>query len=356
MPRSLDAVESRIFESRDFALDSGAVLPELRIAYETYGELAPGGRNAVLLTHGYTSHHHQAGRYRKGHAPPGLDEHTVGTWEGLVGPGRAIDTDWLFVVSSNMLGSSYGSTCPSHADPRTGRPYGPRFPRIHVADIVRAQKLLLDHLGVQHLVVVAGPSYGGYQAFQWAVQYPDFMHGIVATVTAPKSSAGSGPTEKLIADLARDPHWNGGDYYATGGIFATLVKMRVQTLKFYGIEAQLGATAPDAAQREAAILRLAEDWARVFDANAMVVLRRALEGFDTTASFDRIRAKVLYVLSRTDKLFPPSIAPGVMQQLERARVDARYHELDSEFGHLATGVDAVKWAPVLGAFMAELQR
>ena len=356
MVDSLHAVESRIFQSRDFALDSGAVLPELRIAYETYGELDGAGTNAVLLTHGYTSHHHQTGRYRKGHAPPGLDENALGTWEGLVGPGRAIDTDRLFVVSSNMLGSSYGSTCPSHVDPRTGKPYGPNFPRFTVADIVRAQKVLLDQLLVKHLVAVAGPSYGGYQAFQWAVQYPDFMHGIVPTVTSPKSNAGSGPTLKLIADLATDPNWNGGQYYDNGGIFDTMVKMRVQTLKFYGIEAQLAPTMPDATQREAAIHRLAESWARVFDANAMVVLRRALEGFDTTAQFHRIRAKVLYVLSRTDKLFPPSLAPSVMQLLDRARVDARYLELDSEYGHLATGVDADQWAPVLAGFMAELQR
>ena len=310
----------------------------------------------MLLTHGYTSHHHQAGRYRTGHAPPGLDERTAGTWDGLVGPGRAIDTDRLFVVSSNMLGSSYGSTGPAHNDPRTGKPYGPHFPRVTTVDIVRAQKRLLDHLGVKHLVAVAGPSYGGYLAFQWAVQYPDFMHGIVPTVTSPKSNAGPGPTLKLIADLAEDPNWNGGDCYANGGIVATLVKMRVQTLKFYGIEAQLSATMPDAAQREAAIRRLAEAWAGVFDANAMVVLRRALERFDTTASFGRIRAKVLYVLSRTDKLFPPSLAPSVMQLLDRARVDARYLELDSEYGHLATGVDADKWAPVLAGFMAELER
>lgn len=353
---ALDAVESRTFEARDFALDAGAVLPELRIAYETYGALGHDSRNAVLLTHGYTSHQHQAGRYRKGHAPPGLDEHTVGTWEGLVGPGRAIDTDWLFVVSSNMLGSSYGSTCPSHTDPRTGKPYGPHFPRFTVADIVRAQKLLLDHLGVQQLVAVAGPSYGGYQAFQWAVQYPEFVRGIVATVTSPQSTSGPGPTHKLIADLAADPHWNGGDYYAHGGVFDTLVKMRVATLRFYGIEAQLEPTLPDAAQRDAAIRRLAEGWARVFDANAMVVLRRALEGFDTTAQFQRVRAKVLYVLSRTDRLFPPSLAPGVMHLLQRAGVDARYLELDSEFGHLATGVDADRWAPVLAGFMAELER
>ena len=356
MASTLDAVEFRLFEARDFALDSGAVLPELRIAYETYGALNAAGSNAVLLTHGYTSHHHQAGRYRKGHAPPGLDELTVGTWDGLVGTGRAIDTDRLFVVSSNMLGSSYGSTGPAHSDPRTGKPYGPSFPRINTADIVRAQKLLLDHLGVKHLVAVAGPSYGGYLAFQWAVSYPDFMHGIVPAVTSPKSAAGSGPTQKLIADLASDPNWNGGDCYANGGIFDTMVKMRVQTLRFYGIEAQLEATLPDAAQRDAAIRRQAETWARVFDPNAMVVLRRALESFDTTPQFQRIRAKVLYVLSRTDKLFPPSLAPSVMQLLERARVDARYLELDSQYGHLASGVDADKWAPVLSGFMAELQR
>ena len=356
MARTLDAVECRTFESRGFALDGGGLLPELRIAYETYGELNGVGTNGVLLTHGYTSHHHQAGRYRKGHAPPGLDELTTGTWEGLVGPGRAIDTDRLFVVSSNMLGSSYGSTGPAHTDPRTGKPYGPNFPRVTTADIVRAQKRLLDHLGVKHLVAVAGPSYGGYLAFQWGVQYPDFMHGIVPTVTSPKSNAGPGPTLKLVADLATDPNWNGGNYYANGGIVDTMVKMRVATLKFYGIEAQLSPTMPDAAQREAAIRRLAEAWARVFDPNAMVVLRRALEGFDTTAQFHRIRAKVLYVLSRTDKLFPPSLAPSVMQLLDRARVDARYLELDSEYGHLATGVDAAKWAPVLAGFMAELQR
>ena len=356
MADSLLAVESRIHRSRDFALDSGAVLPELRIAYETYGELDAAGTNAVLLTHGYTSHHHQAGRYRRGHAPPGLDEATAGTWDGLVGPGRAIDTDRLFVVASNMLGSSYGSTGPAHTDPRTGKPYGPDFPRIGTTDIVRAQKRLLDHLGVRHLVAVAGPSYGGYLAFQWAVQHPEFMHGIVATVTSPKSSGGSGATQALIGDLATDPNWNGGDHYANGGVFDTMVKLRVQTLKFYGIEAQLAATMPDAAQREAAIRRVAADWARVFDANSMVVLRRALEGFDTTAQFGRIRAKVLYVLSRTDRLFLPSLAPSVMQLLARTGVDARYLELDSEFGHLAAGVDAAKWAPVLAGFMAELQR
>ena len=295
-----------------------------------------------------------AGRYRDGCAPPGLDEGTPGNWPQLVGPGLAIDTDRWFVVSSNMLGSSWGSTGPRDTDPRTGQPYGPAFPRLTVSDIVRSQKLLLEHLGVQHLVAVAGPSYGGYQAFQWAVQYPDFMHGIVAAISAPRSVPGSAATDKLIAELAADPNWHGGWYYQRGGIEPTLVKYRIATLKRYGIDAQLSATIADTAQRERAIEQIARQWARVFDANSMVVLRRALETFDTTAQFDGIRAKVLYVLSRTDLLFPPSIAPDVMQRLHAAGVDARYVEIDSELGHMASGHDAAKWAGELARFMASL--
>jgi len=351
----LDAIEAKTFTTRDFALDSGAVLPELRIAYETYGGLAPDGGNAVLLTHGFTSHQHMTGHYRAGCAPPGLDESTPGNWPLLVGPGSAIDTDRLFVVSSNMLGSSWGSTGPRDTDPRTGKPYGPTFPRFAVSDIVRAQKMLLDSLGLTQLVAVAGPSYGGYQAFQWAVQYPEFMRGIVAAISSPTSTPGPGPTQALIAELAADPNWNDGWYYERGGIEPTLVKYRIATLKRYGIDAQLAATIPDRQRREQAIEQIARQWARVFDANSMVVLRRALERFDTRPHFDRIKAKVLYVLSRTDRLFPPSIAPDVMRQLEAAGVDARYFEIDSELGHMASGHDAAKWAGELARFMAALQ-
>jgi homoserine O-acetyltransferase/O-succinyltransferase len=201
---------------------------------------------------------------------------------------------------------------------------------------------------------VAGPSYGGYQAFQWAVIFPDFMHGIVPAVTAPKNIGSPHATQLLIDRLAKDPNWNGGWYYDRGGLPAALTQMRVDTLKFYGIEAQLVAQHPDPAAREAAVLELARPWVRAFDANSLVVLRRALESYDTTPDFSRIKAKILYVLSRTDKLFPPTLAPGVMSALKSAGVDARYVELDSEFGHLASGADGEKWTPALAAFMAEL--
>jgi homoserine O-acetyltransferase len=350
----LDAVESRLFTTRDFALESGVVLPELAVAYETYGSLAPDGRNAVLAVHGYTSSHHAAGRYKKGGAPKGLRDDAAGTWDKLIGPGKAIDADKLYVVSSNMLGSAHGTTGPASRNPKTGKPYGPDFPRHTVADTVRAQKALLDHLGVRHLVAVAGPSYGGYQGFQWAVSYPGFMHGVVAAVSSPKHLRPPEATQLLIGELAQDPNWNGGWYYDNGGVLPTLLKVRVNVLKSYGVADQLAARYPDPARREQAIADLARPWAEGFDANSLVVLRRALEGFDTTPHFDRIKAKVLFVISRTDQLFPPSIAPGVMQALGAAGVDARYFLLDSDLGHLASGQDGDKWAPVLARFMSEL--
>jgi len=351
---TLEGVESRLFTARDFQLESGVVLPELTLAYETYGALAPDGENAVLATHGFTGSHHFAGRYRPGGAPKGLGDGDVGAWDKLIGSGKAIDTGKLFVVASNMLGSSYGSTSPASLDPRTGKPYGPDFPHITVADIVKAQKLLLDGLRVRHLTAVVGPSYGGFQAFQWAVQYPEQMDGIVAAVTSPRAPGGPERTRALIEQLSADPNWNGGWYYDRGGIPAVMTRIRVATLKGYGIEAQLVERFPDPAAREAAIVAVAEPWARAFDGHSMVVLRRALEGFDTMPRFDRIRAKVLYVLSRTDTLFPPSLAPGVMQALKDAGADARYFEIDTELGHLASGLDADKWAAVLGAFVDEL--
>ena len=342
-------VQKHAFTTQDFKLVSGTVMPEVTIAYETYGTPAPDGRNAVLLTHGYTSSQHMAGRY-------GEKDGAEGSWDGLVGPGKAIDTDRLFVVSSNMLGSSYGSTNPAFTNPATGKPYGPDFPDITLVDIVNAQKTLLDHLGVKHLVAVAGPSFGGYQTYQWGVSYPDFMDGLVPVVSAPKGSGGEAAVKSLVDALAKDPNWNGGWYYDKGGVGGILTEMRVATLKRYGIDEQLAEKFPDKDAREAEIKKRAESWAKVFDANSLVVLRKASVRFDAEKDMAKIKAKVLYVLSRTDKLFPPTIAPDVMAKLKAAGVNADYFEIDSNFGHSASGLDAAKWAPRLKAFMATLER
>jgi homoserine O-acetyltransferase len=341
-------VEDRFFTLRDFRLTDGTVMPEATIAYETYGALAPDGRNAVLVTHGFTSGHHFAGRN-----PANGDQ--PGSWDGLIGPGKAIDTDKLFVVASNMLGSSYGSTNGASINPATGEPYGPDFPRITIRDIVAAQKALLDSLGVRHLVAVAGPSYGGYQSYQWAVAYPDFMDAIVPVNTAPWASVN---TDKQLAEvrerLATDPQWHGGRYYGKGGAKAALTEIRIETLKRYGIEANLTPRFPDPTEREAAIRETAGNWAAKWDAHSLIILRRALLGFDTRPDFAKIKAKVLYILCRTDNLFPPKIAPAVMEALAAAGVEARFFELDSDLGHSSAGPEHAKWSPTLREFLAPL--
>jgi homoserine O-acetyltransferase len=343
----LGTVEDRSILIPNFRLQNGTVMPEARIAYETYGQLAAAGKNAVLITHGYTSSHHAAGRNPANGDQPGW-------WDGLIGPGKAIDTDRLYVVSSNMLGSSFGSTNGASINPDTGEPYGPDFPAITVRDIVAAEKVLLSELGVEHLVAVAGPSYGGYQAFQWAVDSPNFMDGIVAVVTAPRSQNVEKSLAELEIRLAADPTWNSGRYYGRGGVKTVLTELRVEMLKRNGIEAALAGRYPDHEAREAAIREQAADWAKRWDANSLVVLRRGTIGYDTAKDFPKIRARVLYVLCRTDRLFPPSIAPAVMRDLAAAGVDARYFEIDSELGHSASGPEHAKWSPVLRQFLDPL--
>lgn len=343
----LRGVFGQVFSAQNFALEGGRLLPELRIAYETYGRLAPDGRNVILLTHGYTSNHHMVGRQGSTLAE--------GLWNSLVGPGKAVDTNRWFVVSSNMLGSSYGSTGPADIDPKTGRHYGPEFPDITLVDIVTAQRALLDHLGVEHLVAVIGPSYGGVQAFQWAVTYPDRMDAIVPVTAGIKSNGGASLTT-LLAELASDPNWNNGRYYDTGGVLDTLTRIRVRTLISYGMREHLAASFPDPAARLAEIERVARKWATEFDANALITLGRASARFNIEDVLPRIQARVLYVLSRTDQIFPPSLAPDVMGKLRRAGVRAEYLEIDSELGHAAPGIDGAKWAPQLAAFMAQLAR
>jgi homoserine O-acetyltransferase len=321
------------FTFADFRLRNDEVLPEVTIAYCTRGRLAPDGRNAVLVTHGYTSGHSMI------ESGAGSSE---GSWSTLVGPGAPIDTERCFVVCSNMLGSSYGSTNAASRDPRTSRPYGSRFPHITVTDIVTAQRHLLQHLGVKHLHAVVGPSYGGFQAFQWAVTFPDDMDGIVPVVSSPRAQSRD-RVAALLARFERDTNWHGGDYYDTPGMGETMQALRVETLKRYGMDAS-----------DAEIKRLASIWAKEFDANSLLILGRAMESYDVTPELKRIRVPVLYVLSRTDELFPPGLAPGVMASLREAGVEASYFEIDSERGHLASGADAAKWARALREFMDRL--
>jgi homoserine O-acetyltransferase len=322
-------------------------MPEVTIAYRTLGTLSPGRDNAVLITHGNTS------------GPQMIDpggSTGEGSWNALVGPGQAVDTNRYFAICPNMLGSSYGSTNGASIDPSTGKRYGPNFPTITVKDIVGTQRLLLDSLGIGRLVAIVGPSYGGFQAFQWAVDYPDAMRGIAPVVTSPRvpPERSDGNVARLMAALSPNPNWNGGDYYGTGGVLESMIQIRIATLKTYGIETRLRDTLSDPLEIENAIRTEATKWAEGFDANSLIILAKALRSFDVTGELRKIKAKVLYILSRTDRLFPPELEQQVMPALKSAGVDADYFLLDSDYGHSASGRDAHKWAPRLRQFMESL--
>jgi len=330
---------------QNLRLSNGEILAQATTAYRTLGVLNAERNNVVLVLHGYTT------------GPAMLDEGSnvaEGSWSGLIGPGRAVDTDQYFVICPNMLGSSYGSTGPGSVNKATGKHYGGDFPLISLQDIVAVQKQMLDALGVQHLVAVMGPSFGGYQTFQWAVDYPEFMDHVIAAVSAPFHPGSAGQSDAVLALLNQDPTWDDGHYGDTpGAMIDTLTKMRTATLTLYGVEAELLPRIPDPEVRAAELQRLAREWANEFDAGSLVTLLRAAEMFDIRPRLQSIRAPLLLVNSRTDPVFSPALIEEVGPLLDAAKLTWFYVELDSEKGHFASGADWHLWSDALGNFMRD---
>jgi homoserine O-acetyltransferase len=315
----------------DWVLRSGQVLPNVQVAYTCQGRLNPQGDNAILVTHGFTSAHTMI--------DPG---HLVaeGSWASIVGPGQVLDTDRYFVVASNMLGSSFGTTGPGSTNPATSRPWGPDFPDIRLEDIVAVQHRLLSDLGVRHLRAVLGPSYGGFQSLQWALDHPDMVDAI--GVIASDFQRPAGQTRQAQVDrLATSPQWHGGRYHDHGGMFESMVEMRFQTLINYGLDRLYSTRIPDPTEREATIMASCRLWASQFDPNSMVVLADAAEHFDVSTRVDNIRTRVLMVQCTTDRLFPAN--DHTEAQLARVPAPTRYVRLDSPYGHMASGVELPKW-------------
>lgn len=334
------------FRTRNFELKSGAVLADLEIAYECYGEMTDDKDNVILVTHGITSSHHAAGAVT-------LDRRR-GWWSEVIGPQRVFDTRRYCIVSSNMLGSSYGTTGPASLNPNSGRPYGAAFPAITFEDIVQGQHRLLQSLGVRKLVAVAGNSIGGFQAFQWAVTFPDYMRGVIAMDTGPKDlfDTGAGIPD-LIATLSKDPNWNGGEYYTQGSVEDALTVLRVNMLKSYGFEDKLE-VGPNKPAPEAVLLETAREWAKEFDAHSLITLMRAWADFNVEDELHKVKAKVFYILCDTDEVFPASVGQSVMSKLKGSGVEATYHEVKSRLGHYATTEEPEKWTPEAASFLAGL--
>ncbi len=221
-----------------------------------------------------------------------------------------------------------------------------------MSDIVATQRQLLDHLGIEKLVAIVGPSYGGFQAFQWAVNYPDAMRGIAAVVTAPAlpPERSDANVANLMGVLSKNPNWNGGDYYDKGGVLESLIQIRSATLKTYGIEARLRDTMSDPAQIEAAIREEATRWAHGFDANSLLILARALRSFDVTAELaqDQGQGAVRAVAHRPavsagDRAAGDGGAEGSRRRcrLFPARQRLRPHRLGPRLGEMGAAAAAV---------------
>jgi homoserine O-acetyltransferase len=331
------SISTQFHEVPDFELASGRALPA-RIAYVTLGELNDQRDNVVLVTHGFTSSH----RF----ILPGSIA-AEGSWAELIGPGKAIDTNRYFVVSSNALGSSYGTTGAADIDVATGRRFGCDFPAIGFSDIAALQHALLQSMGITRLRAVVGVSMGGMQAWQWAVQYPDVVERVGVVLSAFSTAHGA---EALEATLETDDAWNGG-HPEVGAMAPLLTQIRADTLRRYGMGAWLEKNGLTAGEIDAELHAQARLWASEFDPCSLLVLRRALDAFDVRPCLNRIQASVLLVLSTTDLLFPASSGPGMVAQLQASNVRAKFHVLDSTYGHLASGLDWQKWCGVLKDFV-----
>jgi homoserine O-acetyltransferase len=349
----------------ELQLESGRLLGPIKLAYETYGELNAARSNAILVTHAWTGDAHAAGR----NSP---EERKPGWWDDMIGPGKVLDTDRYFVLCSNVIGSSKGSTGPASINPRTGRPYNLSFPVVMVRDMVRAQKLLLDHLGIDSLLTVIGGSMGAMQALEWSILYPESVRSIIPIAGTGRTS----PMAIALNALARqavfnDPMWKKGNYRpehppadglalarAVGHIsflsdasmhlkFGRRFSVRDGMFDFFGqfeVERYLEYNGRNFIDR--------------FDTNSFLYLAKALDLYDVAWNFDgredalsRMQCPSLWFAFTSDWLYPPNQAEEVVDLLQKLGKPAAYHLIDSDYGHDSFLVEPEKFTPYIVEFL-----
>jgi homoserine O-acetyltransferase len=362
-------VEHRVARFADgLMLDSGQHLPELAVAYETYGRLDAARRNAVLVCHALTGDQYVAGQ----HPVTGRS----GWWEGVVGPGLPVDTDRYFVVCANVLGGCMGSTGPRSAGP-DGEPWGPLFPSVTIRDMVRAQARLVEHLGIERLLGVVGGSMGGMQVLDWAATYPERVGGAAVIASAPLHSAQNIAFHEVGRQaVIADPDWHGGHYAGQGTIPArglavarmaahiTYVSEEALARKF-GRRLREGSASlfGDQFEVESYLNHQGSTFVQRFDANSYLTITRAMDLFDLAAEHDgelsrafagaqAARTRFLVVSFSSDWLFPTAQSRAVVRALTRAGANTSFVEIATDKGHDAFLLDEPAFHQALGGFLA----
>lgn len=339
----------------------GGELPSLTLAYETYGELSAARDNAVLVCHALSGHQHAAGTRRD-------DPKDVGWWDLMIGPGKPIDTERFFVVVMNNPGGCHGTTGPSSENPKTGKPYGPDFPKVCVEDWVEAQAKLADHLGIDRLAAVVGGSIGGMQALSWSVRHPERVRCAVIIAGTPKLTTQNIAFNEIARQsITNDPRFNDGDFYASGGPEGGLSVARmlghVTYLSNEDMERRFGRETRDDTgdfQIESYLRYQGRKFSERFDANTYLLMTRALDAFDPAAdsggdlakALERATARFLVVSFRKDWRFPPERSRELVEALLANKQSVSYAELSADGGHDAFLLDDPVYHDVVRGFMS----
>ena len=357
----------RFGPDRALRLDSGARLAGLEIAYRTYGQLNAAKSNAVLVCHALTGDQHAASEHPVTGKP--------GWWHQFVGPGRPLDPARHFIICSNVVGGCMGTTGPSSIDPATGRAFGLTFPMITIADMVRAQAMLVEALGIETLFAVIGGSMGGMQALQWAADYPERLYSAVCIAASPRHSAQNIAFHEVGRQaIMADPDWRGGDYAREGvrpekGLAVARMAAHITYLSEAALQRKFGRELQrdglswgfDADfQVESYLRHQGASFVDRFDANSYLYITRAVDYFDLAAARGGVLAEVFRaardvrfcVLSFTsDWLYPTAESRSIVRALNAAGCRASFVEIETDKGHDAFFLDEPVMKAALNGFL-----
>jgi homoserine O-acetyltransferase len=330
-------------------LDAGVDLAPWQIAYQSYGELNAARSNAVLVCHALTGDQHVAN--------PNPVTGKPGWWETLVGPGKPIDTNQFFVICANVVGGCMGTTGPASTNPRTGKAYAVDFPLVTIRDMVRAQAMLLDRLGIESLFAVVGGSMGGMQVLQWAVSYPERVFAAMPIATSARHSAQNIAFHEVGRQaVMADPDWRRGRYIEEGarprkGLAVARMGAHITYLSEGALHRKFGRSYQDRAaptfsfdadfQIESYLRYQGMSFVERFDANSYLYVTRAMDYFDLAADHDGVLARAFKgsstrfcVMSFTsDWLFPTVESRAVVHALNAGGAQVGFVEIESDKGH-----------------------
>lgn len=350
---SVGYVQTKYFTFADppdqLKLISGQKLGPITIAYETCGTLNKDRSNAILILHALSGNAHAAGYYSP-------DDKYPGWWDNYIGPGKPFDTDKYFIICSNVIGGCSGSTGPASINPETGREYGLDFPMVTVQDMVRAQWHLVEHLGIDKLLGVAGGSMGGMQALQWSILFPEKVQSVIAIATSPSLSAqGIAFNEVGRQAIYSDPNWNRGNYYngtpPSNGLSLARMIGHITYLSEKSMHEKFGRRLQDSDflkysfdldfQVESYLHYQGTNFVERFDANSYLYITKAIDYFDLREdfngdllkAFENVKANYLVVSFSSDWLYPSQQSREIVKSLRVNAKNVIFTEIESDKGH-----------------------